>query len=94
MGTLLLLLNLAACGVIWATAMFFYLRHGAPECAGEHYGQVALIFIAVGAIAAAISELRGDHSVSVWDVVFRFGIAMIAARYLLRAWRRYRLEAR
>jgi len=92
MVTFLLLLNLVACGVIWAAAMFYYLRHGAPECARQHYGQIALILIAVGAFAAAVTDLR-THQLSVWVVIFRVGIAMVAARYLSRAWRQYRLEA-
>jgi hypothetical protein len=89
MATLLLTLNLAALAVIWAAAMFYYLRHGAPECAGQHYGQIALILIAVGAFATGIADLR-THQLSVWAVMFRVGIAMVAARYLARAWRQYR----
>lgn len=92
MATLLILLNLLACFVIWAAAMFYYLRHGAPECAGQHYGQIALIFIAVGAFAAAISDIRAPHQVSPWEVAFRVGIAMVAARYLGKAWRMYRQQ--
>ena len=93
MATLLILLNLAACAVIWAAAMFYYLRHGAPACAGQHYGQVALVLIAVGAFAAAITDLRA-HYLSAWEITFRVGVAMVAARYLARAWRVYRQERR
>lgn len=92
MVTLLLLVNLIACGVIWAAAMFYYLRHGTPECVSQHYGQIALIFIAVGAFAAAIGDLRASHSPSAWEVTFRVGIAMVAARYLSRLWRQYRQQ--
>lgn len=93
MSTLLIALNLAALCVIWAAAMFYYLRHGAPACAGQHYGQVALVLIAVGAFAAAIGDVR-THHLSAWEVTFRVGVAMVAARYLSRAWRVYRRELR
>lgn len=93
MVTFLLILNLAACFVIWAAAMFFYLRHGVPECAGQHYGQVALILIAVGAFAAGIVDLRAQQ-LSIWVITFRVGIAMVAARCLARAWRQFRAGGR
>lgn len=78
-------LNIAACGVIWAAAMFFYLRHDRPECARHHYVQVALILVAVGSFAAGVEAIRGEV-VAWWVVLFRMGAAMLAARSLWR-WR-------
>lgn len=89
MGILVLLLNLAACGVIWAAAMYFYLKHDAPQCAGQHYGQVALILVAVGAFACIVQALR-LAAVDWWTLLFRVGLAMVAGRSLLRAWRERR----
>jgi len=86
MSILVLLLNLVACGVIWVAAMYFYLKHDAPRCAGQHYGQVALILVAVGAFALIVQAVRLS-SVDWWTLLFRLGLAMVAGRSLLRAWR-------
>lgn len=82
MATLLLLINLAACGVIWAAAMFFYLRHDSPGCARQHLSQIALIFIAVGAFAGGVTTFKGG-AVAWWVVMFRLGAAMAAGRMVL-----------
>jgi hypothetical protein len=85
MAALLLLVSLASCAVIWAAAMFFYMRHDRPTNVREHYGQVALLFVAVGAFASGVRTLKfppGDA----WSVLFLLGIAMFAARSLWSAW--------
>lgn len=92
MASFLLLVNLAACLVIWAAAMYFYLKHDAPRCAGQHYGQIALVLVAVGAFACIIQALR-LAAVDWWTLVFRVGLAMVAGRSLLRAWRERRRPA-
>lgn len=83
MNGLLFVLNLAACGVIWAAALFFYLRHGRPACARHHFVQVALVLIAVGAFSVGMAGLRG-YPVMWWEVLFRIGLAMLAGRAVVR----------
>lgn len=91
MATLLLLLNLAACAVLCAVAMFFYLRHGAPGvCARQHFNQLALIAVSVGAFASGIDALRGG-SLDWWAVLLRVGAAMFAGKALWQ-WRAQRRE--
>lgn len=90
MATLLQLLNLAACFVILAAAMGSYLRHGVPECAGHHYNQLALVMVAVGAFGVGVSDAR---QLSWWELSFRLGLAMVAARHLAAAMRQYRKAA-
>ncbi len=85
MAWLWTVLNLMACGVIWFVAMYFYLRHGRPRCVRHHASQIALVFVAVGAMAIAISELRG-HPAHWWEILFRTGVALHMAHWLWR-WR-------
>jgi hypothetical protein len=92
MAIALLVINLLACSVIWAAAMFFYLRHAAPRGASEHYSQIALICIAVGAFAAVVSGLT-EPLPAWWVVSLRVGVAMLAALPLRRAWHEWKSRA-
>ena len=93
MTMLMLLINLAACGVIWAAAMHFYLRHGRPRCARQHFGQVALVLITASAFAAGMTALKGIH-VPWWDLAMRVGFAMLAGKKWFDAWRDHRKAMR
>lgn len=81
MSLWMLLINLAACGVIWAATMHFYLRHGRPRCVRQHFGQIALVLIAVGAFAAGVAALKG-LPVTWPDLALRVGFAMLAGKKL------------
>lgn len=89
MAIVLLVINLLACSVIWAAAMFFYLRHAAPRGPDQHYSQIALICIAVGAFAAVVSGLT-EPLPPWWVISLRVGVAMLAVIPLRRAWREWR----
>lgn len=88
MAIVLMVLNLAACTVIWWVAMYFYLRHGRPLCMRHHMTQICLMFAAVGAMGVALEEVRGTPA-QWWEVVFRVGVAGILGHWLWR-WRRSR----
>jgi hypothetical protein len=92
MAIALLLVNFVACAVIWAAAMFFYLRHERPRGASQHYVQIALICIAVGAFAAVV--VGATERVPPWWVIsLRIGVAMLAVLPLRRAWHEWRARA-
>ena len=92
MLTVLALINLAACGLIWAAAMFFFMRHDAPAGAQEHCRQIALVCIAVGAFAAFITGLK-QALPPWWVLALRVGVAMFAAAHLQHAWHEWRSRA-
>ena len=92
MALAMLLINLIACSVLWAAAMFFYLRHDAPRGVGQHYSQIALICIAVGAFAAVVSGLK-EPPPPWWVICLRVGAAMFAGMALRRAWHEWRARA-
>lgn len=84
MDTLLLVLNLLACAVVCIAAMFFYLRHNAPECLRHHFNQVALILVSLGAFASGLDSLRGG-ALDWWRLVLHIGVAMFAAKAVAQA---------
>ncbi|GAB3755161.1 hypothetical protein [Lysobacter olei] len=89
---LLKLLNLAACALVCAVALFFYLRHARPACLRHHLNQIGLLAISVGAFASAVATLRGITPD--WpSVALHLGVAMFAGKSIWdwRVARRVRL---
>lgn len=92
MGVVLWILNLLACAVVFAVAMFFYLRHGRPACLRHHANQTALLALSVGAFAALLSAWRGLPTVW-WEVLFRLGVAALAGKAWLHWFSQSRIGA-
>ncbi|WP_396616793.1 hypothetical protein ACHZ97_04245 [Lysobacter soli] len=92
MSIVLLILNLLSSAVVFAVAMFFYLRHGRPTRLRHHANQTALLALSVGAFAALISAWRGLPT-TWWEVLFRLGVAALAAKAWLHWFAQHRIGA-
>lgn len=88
MNLLLLIINMTACAVTLVAAMAIFLRRH-PDCVQAHIIQLSLLAIAVGSFAALIAPLYSNGALPHWwGILFRVGIAVIAARGLARSIKR------